>query len=196
MYVKTILLFIFIFILTHLIKAQTFTYSYTDPCTGMLKSISVPTNGVTVTYFGEINTFNPEDFNNGTFNVWANNVFSSFGGNNPCGSTIGISSSINMAQNSAMNVLGILNSLDAISSISGGGMNTNGVTESSKSGDKSDKKNNKKNNNQSQSNGSVTTETNSSSTGSTGTSNSSSTESTSTGTSSTGSTSTSNSSSN
>ena len=144
MYVKTILLFIFIFILTHLIKAQTFTYSYTDPCTGMLKSISVPTNGVTVTYFGEINTFNPEDFNNGVFNTWANNVFSSFGGNNPCGSTIGISSSINMAQNSAMNVLGILNSLDAISSISGGGMNTNGVTESSKSGDKSDKKNNKK----------------------------------------------------
>ena len=201
MYVKTILLFIFIFILTHLIKAQTFTYSYTDPCTGMLKSISVPTNGVTVTYFGEINTFNPEDFNNGVFNTWANNVFSSFGGNNPCGSTIGISSSINMAQNSAMNVLGILNSLDAISSISGGGMNTNGVTESSKSGDKSDKKNNKKNNNQSQSNGSVTTETNSSSTESTvtsnssstestGTSNSSSTESTSTGTSSTESTST------
>jgi len=193
MYVKTILLFIFIFILTHLIKAQTFTYSYTDPCTGMLKSISVPTNGVTVTYFGEINTFNPEDFNNGIFNTWANNVFSSFGGNNPCGSTIGISSSINMAQNSAMNVLGILNSLDAISSISGGGMNTNGVTESSKSGGKSDKKNNK-NNNQSQSNGSVTTETNSSSTeptGSTGTSSTEPTGSTGTSTESTGSTGTS-----
>jgi hypothetical protein len=154
----------------------------------MLKSISVPTNGVTVTYFGEINTFNPEDFNNGIFNTWANNVFSSFGGNNPCGSTIGISSSINMAQNSAMNVLGILNSLDAISSISGGGMNTNGVTESSKSGGKSDKKNNK-NNNQSQSNGSVTTETNSSSTEPTGSTGTSSTESTgSTGTSSTEST--------
>ena len=195
MYVKTILLFIFIFILTHLIKAQTFTYSYTDPCTGMLKSISVPTNGVTVTYFGEINTFNPEDFNNGIFNTWANNVFSSFGGNNPCGSTIGISSSINMAQNSAMNVLGILNSLDAISSISGGGMNTNGVTESSKSGGKSDKKNNK-NNNQSQSNGSVTTETNSSSTESTGSTETSSTEtSNSSSTGSTGSTETSNSSS-
>jgi hypothetical protein len=185
------LFFFTLLVLSTNLKAQTFVYSYTDPCTGMLKSISVPTNGVTVTYFGEINTFNPEDFNNGIFNTWANNVFSSFGGNNPCGSTIGISSSVNMAQNSAMNVLGILNSLDAISSISGGGMNTNGVTESSKSGGKSDKKNNK-NNNQSQSNGSVTTETNSSSTestGSTGTSNSSSTESTgSTGTSSTEST--------
>ena len=203
MYVKSILLSIFIFILTDLFKAQTFTYSYTDPCTGMLKSISVPTNGVTVTYFGEINTFNPEDFNNGTFNVWANNVFSSFGGNNPCGSTIGISTSINMAQNSAMSVLGILNSLDVISSISGGGMNTNGVTESSKTSGKSDKKNNKKNNNQSQStektsgtSGGSSTEsigstgTNGSSSGSTaGTSGGSSTESTgSAGTSSTEST--------
>ena len=164
---KFLIAFTFLLLSTIELKAQTFIYSYTDPCTGLLKSISVPTNGVTVTYFGEINTFNPEDFNNGTFNVWANNVFSSFGGNNPCGSTVGISTSINMAQNSAMSVLGILNSLDVISSISGGGMNTNGVTESSKTSGKSDKKNNKKNNNQSQSTGTTA-----------GTSNGSSTEST------------------
>ena len=177
---KFLIAFTFLLLSTIELKAQTFIYSYTDPCTGLLKSISVPTNGVTVTYFGEINTFNPEDFNNGTFNVWANNVFSSFGGNNPCGSTVGISTSINMAQNSAMSVLGILNSLDVISSISGGGMNTNGVTESSKTSGKSDKKNNKKNNNQSQSTGTTAGTSNGSSTestGSTGT-NGSSTEST------------------
>jgi len=174
---KFLIAFTFLLLSTIELKAQTFIYSYTDPCTGLLKSISVPTNGVTVTYFGEINTFNPEDFNNGTFNVWANNVFSSFGGNNPCGSTVGISTSINMAQNSAMSVLGILNSLDVISSISGGGMNTNGVTESSKTSGKSDKKNNKKNNNQSQSTGTTAGTSNGSSTestGSTGTSNGSS----------------------
>ena len=178
---KFLIAFTFLLLSTIELKAQTFIYSYTDPCTGLLKSISVPTNGVTVTYFGEINTFNPEDFNNGTFNVWANNVFSSFGGNNPCGSTVGISTSINMAQNSAMNVLGILNSLDAISSISGGGMNTNGVTESSKTSGKSDKKNNKKNNNQSQSTettAGTSSGSSTESTGSTGTSNGSSTEST------------------
>ena len=174
---KFLIAFTFLLLSTIELKAQTFIYSYTDPCTGLLKSISVPTNGVTVTYFGEINTFNPEDFNNGTFNVWANNVFSSFGGNNPCGSTVGISTSINMAQNSAMSVLGILNSLDVISSISGGGMNTNGVTESSKTSGKSDKKNNKKNNNQSQSTGTTAGTSSGSSTestGSTGTSNGSS----------------------
>jgi len=174
---KFLIAFTFLLLSTIELKAQTFIYSYTDPCTGLLKSISVPTNGVTVTYFGEINTFNPEDFNNGTFNIWANNVFSSFGGNNPCGSTVGISTSINMAQNSAMSVLGILNSLDVISSISGGGMNTNGVTESSKTSGKSDKKNNKKNNNQSQSTGTTAGTSSGSSTestGSTGTSNGSS----------------------
>ena len=156
MYVKNFIFAILLCIIPTLVEAQTFTYSYSDPCTGMLKTINVPTNGVTVTYFGQINTFSPADFNNGVFNNWADNVYSSFGGNNPCGSTIGITSTISMAQNTAMNVLGILNTLDAISSMSGGGMNTNGVTESSKtSSKKSDKKNNK--NNQSSSNGTIST---------------------------------------
>jgi hypothetical protein len=146
MYVKNLIFAILLCTLPTLVKAQTYVYSYADPCTGIVKSINVPTNGVTVTYFGQMNTFSPADFNNGNFNNWANGVYSSFGGNNPCGSTIGISTSISMAQNTAMNVLGIMNTLDALSSISGGGLNTNGVTESSKTESKSSKKNNKKNN--------------------------------------------------
>ena len=147
MCVKNFIFAILLFIVPTLVKAQTYVYSYADPCTGIVKSINVPTNGVTVTYFGQMSTFNPADFTNGNFNNWANNVYSSFGGNNPCGSTIGISTSVSMAQNTAMNVLGIMNTLDALSSISGGGLNTNGVTESSKTESKSsNKKNNKKNN--------------------------------------------------
>jgi len=146
MYVKNLIFAILLCIVPTLIKAQTYVYSYADPCTGIVKTINVPTNGVTVTYFGQMNTFSPGDFTNGNFNNWANGVYSSFGGNNPCGSTIGISTSVSMAQNTAMNVLGIMNTLDALSSISGGGMNTNGVTESSKTESKSSKKNNKKNN--------------------------------------------------
>ena len=147
MYVKSLIFAILLFIVPTLVKAQTYVYSYADPCTGIVKKINVPTNGVTVTYFGQMNTFNPDDFTNGNFNNWANGVYSSFGGNNPCGSTIGISTSVSMAQNTAMNVLGIMNTLDALSSISGGGLNTNGVTESSKTESKSsNKKNNKKNN--------------------------------------------------
>jgi len=130
-------------------NAQSFTYTYEDPCSGLEKSIQVPTNAITITYYGQIQTFAPADFNNGVFEEWAQNVFSSFGSNNPCATIVGVASAVNMAQNSVMNVLGILNSLDAINSISGGGMNTNGVIESSKTDAKSDKKKNKENNSQS-----------------------------------------------
>jgi hypothetical protein len=130
-------------------NAQSFTYTYEDPCSGLEKSIQVPTNAITITYYGQIQTFAPADFNNGVFEAWAQNVFSSFGSNNPCATIVGVASAVNMAQNSVMNVLGILNSLDAINSISGGGMNTNGVIESSKTDAKSDKKKNKENNSQS-----------------------------------------------
>ena len=163
MYAKSLIFAILLCIVPTLVKAQTYVYSYADPCTGNIKTINVPTSGVTVTYFGKMNTFSPADFTNGTFDNWANGVYSSFGGNNPCGSTIGVSSSISMAQNSAMNVLGIMNSLSAISDIAssmGGGLNTNGVTESSKTeGKSSEKKNDKKNNSDgstSGSNGSTT----------------------------------------
>ena len=173
MYVKNLIFAILLCSLPILVKAQTYVYSYADPCTGIVKTINVPTNGVTVTYFGQMNTFSPADFNNGNFNNWANGVYSSFGGNNPCGSTIGISTSISMAQNTAMNVLGIMNTLDALSSISGGGLNTNGVTESSKTESKSsNKKNNKKNN----SDGSTTGSTSSSGSTTTGGSTTGSTE--------------------
>jgi len=156
MYVKNLIFAILLCTLPTLVKAQTYVYSYADPCTGIVKTINVPTNGITVTYFGQMNTFSPADFNNGNFNNWANGVYSSFGGNNPCGSTIGISTSISMAQNTAMNVLGIMNTLDALSSMSGGGMNTNGVTESSKTESKSSKKNNKKNNSDGSTGGTTT----------------------------------------
>ena len=130
-------------------NAQSFTYTYDDPCSGLEKSIQVPTNAITITYYGQIQTFAPADFNNGVFEAWAQNVFSSFGSNNPCATIVGVTSAVSMAQNSVMNVLGILNSLDAINSISGGGINTNGVIESSKTDAKSDKKKNKENNSQS-----------------------------------------------
>ena len=183
MCVKNLIFAILLFIVPTLVKAQTYVYSYADPCTGIVKTINVPTNGVTVTYFGQMSTFNPADFTNGNFNNWANGVYSSFGGNNPCGSTIGISTSVSMAQNTAMNVLSIMNTLDALSSISGGGLNTNGVTESSKTESKSsNKKNNKKNNSDGSttggttgSNGSTTTEGGSTTTGGTTGSNGSTT---------------------
>jgi hypothetical protein len=161
MYVKNLIFAILLCIVPSLVKAQTYVYSYADPCTGNIKTINVPSNGVTVTYFGQMNTFSPADFNNGTFNNWASSVYSSFGGNNPCGSTVGVTSTVSMAQNSAINTLNILGSLSAISDIAssmgaGGALNTNGVIESSKTEAKSnDKKSDKKNSDNSSTSGST-----------------------------------------
>ena len=96
-------------------------YSYVDPCTGITKTITVPSNGITVTYYGQINTFQANDFYNGAFESWAQGVYGSFGGNNPCASVIGLPTGINIAQGTTLNFISIVNSLDAISSLAGGG---------------------------------------------------------------------------
>lgn len=97
------------------------SYSYVDPCTGVTKTISVPSSGVTVTYYGEINTFQPNDFYNGTFEAWAQGVYGSFGGNNPCASVVGLPTGINIAQGTTLNFLSIVNSLSAVQDLAGGG---------------------------------------------------------------------------
>jgi len=140
------------------VTAQTINYSYIDPCTGVLKQLTVPDNGITVTYFNQIKTFSKDDFTNGSFTSWASGVYNQYGQNNPCGSTIGISNSIDIGQSTALNVIGILNSLSAISDIqgsttSGSGMIdiTSGLMGSSKSTNKKENKKNKDSNNNSES---------------------------------------------
>ena len=94
---------------------QTYNYSYTDPCTGNLKTIVVPINGnVSVGYYGEIGSFSYADFTNGTFETWANNIFAQYGQDSPCATIVGIGTAVTVTQNTTFNVLGILNSLSAI----------------------------------------------------------------------------------
>ena len=56
------------------VSSQTLTYSYIDPCTGSLKRLEVPSNGVTVTYYNQIKTFSKTEIVNGSFETWASNV--------------------------------------------------------------------------------------------------------------------------
>ena len=101
-------------LLINIVKSQsTFTYAYSDPCTGVLKTIEVPKDGVTITYYGQINTFSQSQIQNGDFQYWAQNIYSSYGGSNPCASIIGLSSVLNIAQDVAINSINILNSLSA-----------------------------------------------------------------------------------
>jgi len=127
-------------------------YSYTDPCTGDLKTINVPSNGITVTYYGQVNTFQSTDFYNGNFETWAQGVYGSFGGNNPCASIVGLPTSINIAQSASLNFVSIINSLDAIQSFGGGSTNMLSGVNSASNASNSEKKGNSKGKNSNASN--------------------------------------------
>ena len=140
------LLFIVLAFMLSSVAHGQITYSYTDPCTGIIKSISVPSNCITVTYYGQINTFQATDFYNGAFESWAQTVFGSFGGNNPCASVVGLPTGINIAQGTTLNFINIVNSLDALQSLSAMGGGTN-ILSGAQNAAKVDKKDGNKNGN-------------------------------------------------
>lgn len=101
---------------------QTYNYSYADPCTGNIKTIVVPINGnVSVGYYGEIGSFSYDDFTNGTFEQWANNIFTQYGQDSPCATIVGIGTAVTVTQNTTFNVVGILNSLSSIADAAASG---------------------------------------------------------------------------
>jgi hypothetical protein len=143
-----LLLFVCLFS-SYKISAQTYNYTYTDPCTGNDKTIIVPINGnVTVGYYGEIGSFSYNDFTNGVFDSWASNIFSQYGTNSPCSEIVGLGTAINVTQGTALNVLGILNSLSSISDFTSGSTNILGGSVSSLSNGGSGNKNKNGNNSQ------------------------------------------------
>lgn len=139
---------------TYIGYSQTYNYTYTDPCDGTLQTIVVPINGeVTVGYYGFVETFNSNDFSNGNFEAWAQNVFTQFDGNSPCSQIVGVGTVVTVSQGTAFNVIGILNSLTAISDLASattGATNMLGGTVGSASnasnGDSEEESNNNENN--------------------------------------------------
>ena len=89
------------------VKAQSFSYTYIDPCTKEIKSITVSSmNGnlpIVMNYYGQVKTFTPAELQNGSFETWANDVYNSYGKGNPC-AQIGI-------QTITTNVLNISNTI-------------------------------------------------------------------------------------
>ncbi len=81
----------FTFFIGFLGYAQTYNYTYTDPCTGNIKTIVVPINGqVTVGYYGYTNSFSASDFTDGTFEAWTTDIFALYGQDSPCSQIVGI----------------------------------------------------------------------------------------------------------
>ena len=156
---KTYLFILFLLCIFN-IDAQTYNYSYTDPCTGNLKTIVVPINGnVTVSYYGELGSFSASDFTNGNFESWASGIFNQYGQDSPCSQIVGLGTAINVTQSTTLNVIGILNSLSTIASLTSGATNVLGgavgsVSNSPGDGGSNNNKNNKNGNNNISSNSS------------------------------------------
>ena len=147
---KTYLFILFLLCIFN-IDAQTYNYSYTDPCTGNLKTIVVPINGnVTVSYYGELGSFSASDFTNGNFESWASGIFNQYGQDSPCSQIVGLGTAVNVTQSTTLNVIGILNSLSTIASLTSGATNVLGGavgSVSNSSGDGGSNNNNKNNKN-------------------------------------------------
>ncbi len=144
----------FTFFIGFLGYAQTYNYTYTDPCTGNIKTIVVPINGqVTVGYYGYINSFSASDFTDGTFETWTTDIFALYGQDSPCSQIVGVGTVVTVTQNTAFTVLGILNSLTTISDIASSGASNilggsiNSISGSSGENNNKNNKNNKNNGN-------------------------------------------------
>lgn len=128
-------------------NAQTYNYSYTDPCTGNIKNIIVPINGsVTVGYYGFVENFTQQQFTDGTFETWTNQVFSQYDGS-PCAEIVGLGGQINITQDVTLNTVGLLNSLSALMDLSNGATDflSGSITAASNSSNTNNSKGNKKN---------------------------------------------------
>ena len=152
------------------LNAQTYNYSYTDPCTGNIKNLIVPINGsVTVGYYGFVENFTQQQFTDGTFETWANQVFSQYDGS-PCAEIVGLGGQINIGQDVALNTIGIINSLSSLMDISNGSTDflSGSLNAASNSSNTKGSKGNKKNGNNSQNgSGNNTTNTNNTTTNNT-----------------------------
>ena len=141
-------------LITLQLNAQNYVYSYTDPCTGILKSITVPINGsITVSYYGEVGTFSGQDFQNGVFETWANQQLDQYQNISPCSQIVGVATTVAITQSTALNTISILGSLSAIADIAGATNILGGAVNTVNGGSTSENDNNGNNGNNSSSTG-------------------------------------------
>lgn len=118
------------------IKAQSFTYSYTDPCTKQLKFLVADMNSpIVVSYYGQVKNFSYTELQDGTFDSWLNYTYLNFRNTAPCEgvftttTTTTSTTTLTSLVNNVMN-LNSLTSLD-LSSTSLGSSTSVGSTTSS-----------------------------------------------------------------
>jgi len=118
-----------LFILLGFSSYGQYVYTYTDPCTGILNSVTInqPSGSVTLFYAGQYQTFTQAQLQAGAFELWVLQINAlAPPGSNPCagaGGTISTGSNASTATNTATNVSGIIGIAAGISGNLGGGTN-------------------------------------------------------------------------
>ena len=115
-----------LFILLGFSSYGQYVYTYTDPCTGVLNSVTItqPSGSVTLFYAGQYNTFTQSQLQAGAFETWVAQVNAlASPGSNPCagaGGSITTGSNASTGTNTATNVSSIIGIATGISGNLGG----------------------------------------------------------------------------
>ena len=133
---------------------QSFMYSYTDPCTRELKTLTYDMSApVVVSYYGRVKAFTYNEIQNGVFDAWINDIFSQVQ-TSPCQGVLTsttTTSTTNLTTNIINTVLN-LNSITAITSIGGISNNLGGTVNLGSNSNNNNEQNNNSNNSNSNSN--------------------------------------------
>ena len=148
---------------------QSFQYSYTDPCTGVLNTVTIsqPNGSVTLFYAGQWNTFTQQQLLSGGYEQWVTQINQQFPpGSNPCagnGSQTATTTNTATATTLVNNISGIVGIATSIGSQAAGSVNvppptntstSNGSNSSSSGGSSSNSGGSSSNSGGSSSNGS------------------------------------------
>jgi len=142
MYVKNIILLIILSLISFVSFSQTGTYihSYTDPCSGLVSQKVLSNGDLLVTVLNQSKTFTRSQFNSGDYMDWISSVFASVGQTNPCGTSVGLSTTINITQTNAINLLSIITSISSVNDLAGNADILSGLSSLDDNNDKNKKK--------------------------------------------------------
>ena len=106
-------------------------YSYIDPCTKENKFITADMSSpIVIVYYGQVKTFSYIELQDGTFDIWLNDIYNKYKSTSPCQGAVATTTtttSTNLASNVVNSVMN-LNAIANVGSFTSVGTNVGGAT--------------------------------------------------------------------
>ena len=113
------------------LNGQSFMYSYVDPCTKESKFITADMSSpIVIVYYGQVKTFSYTELQDGTFDIWLNDIYNKYKSTSPCQGAVATTTtttSTNLASNVVNSVMN-LNAIANVGSFTSVGTNVGGAT--------------------------------------------------------------------